>query len=151
MVQRRAPNGYRATTRKDAERRVGRERPASWGEISNTPKKVAKLVERLAAQFGGEVLLFAYEAGPCGCGLYRQLLSLGQDCEVVAPSKIPLGPGERIKTDRQDAAKLARLLRSGELTLTSTNPGRRQQAHWAGHGRPVWRILVRAIPASSGG
>ena len=96
--------------------RAGREAPASWGEISNKPKKVAKLVERLAAEFGGEVLLFAYEAGPCGYGLYRQLLSLGQDCQVVAPSKIPSNPGERVKTDRRDAAKLARLLRSGELT-----------------------------------
>lgn len=96
--------------------RSGRAAPESWGEIANKSKKVAKLVERLAAEFGSEVLLFAYEAGPCGYGLYRQLLSLGQDCQVVAPSKIPANPGERIKTDRRDAAKLARLSRSGELT-----------------------------------
>ncbi len=96
--------------------RAGRQAPESWGEIANKPQKVAKLVERLAGEFGGEALLFTYEAGPCGYGLYRQLLSLGQDCQVVAPSKIPSNPGERIKTDRRDAAKLARLLRSGELT-----------------------------------
>ncbi|MFA9462612.1 IS110 family transposase [Thiohalorhabdus methylotrophus] len=96
--------------------RAGRDGPESWGEISNKPQKVAKLVERLAGEFGGEVLLFAYEAGPCGYGLYRQLLGLGQDCQVVAPSKIPQQPGDRIKTDRRDAHKLARALRSGDLT-----------------------------------
>jgi transposase len=107
--------------------RAGRGAPESWGEISNKPKKVAKLVERLAGEFGGEVLLFAYEAGPCGYQLYRQLLGLGQDCQVVAPSKIPAQPGERIKTDRRDAAKLARLLRSGELTPVWV-PGTEQEA-----------------------
>lgn len=96
--------------------RAGRQAPQSWGEIANKPKKVAKLVERLAGEFAGEVVLLAYEAGPCGYGLYRQLLSLGQDCQVVAPSKIPQRPGDRIKTDRRDAHKLARLLRSRDLT-----------------------------------
>jgi len=96
--------------------RAGRNAPESWGEISNKPKKVARLVERLAGEFGGEVLLFAYEAGPCGYGLYRQLVSLGQECQVVAPSKIPQQPGDRIKTDRRDANKLVRALRSGDLT-----------------------------------
>ena len=57
-----------------------------------------------------------YEAGPCGYGLQRQLTGLGAECTVVAPSLIPTRPGERVKTDRRDALKLARLLRSGELT-----------------------------------
>ena len=96
--------------------RVGREAPESRGEIANKPKTVAKLVERLNREFGGEVLLFCYEAGPCGYGLYRQLLELGHDCQVVAPSLIPKKPGERIKTDRRDACKLARTLRNGDLT-----------------------------------
>jgi transposase len=48
--------------------------------------------------------------------LYRQILACGHDCQVVAPSRIPRTPGERIKTDRRDALKLARLLRSGDLT-----------------------------------
>jgi len=96
--------------------RVGRSAPASWGEIANKPKAIAKLVERLNMEFSGEVLLFCYEAGPCGYGVYRQLLELGQDCQVVAPSLIPKKPGERIKTDRRDATKLARSLRSGDLT-----------------------------------
>jgi transposase len=96
--------------------RAGREAPVSRGEIANEPKAVVKLVERLNREFEGEVLLFCYEAGPCGYGLYRQLLALGQDCEVVAPSLIPRKPGERIKTDRRDACKLAGALRNGDLT-----------------------------------
>ncbi len=63
-----------------------------------------------------KLLLFCYEAGPCGYGLHRQILALGHGCEVVAPSLIPKKPGERIKTDRRDALKLSRLLRAGELT-----------------------------------
>ena len=96
--------------------RAGREAPESRSEIANKPKTVAKLVERLNQEFNGEVLLFCYEAGPCGYGLYRQLLGLGHDCQVVAPSLIPKKPGDRIKTDRRDARKLAQALRSGDLT-----------------------------------
>jgi transposase len=96
--------------------RAGRAAPEFRGEIANRPQKVARLVERLAREFGGEVLLFAYEAGPCGYGLYRQLLGLGHDCAVVAPSLIPRKPGERIKTDRRDALRLAQALRGGDLT-----------------------------------
>lgn len=57
-----------------------------------------------------------YEAGPCGFVLQRHFAALGWHCEVVAPSSIPRPPGERIKTDRRDAWKLARLARIGELT-----------------------------------
>ena len=96
--------------------RPGREAPESRGEVTNRPEAVAKLVGRLHREFGGERLLFAYEAGPCGYGLYRQLLELGCDCQVVAPSLIPRAAGDRIKTDRRDALKLARALRSGDLT-----------------------------------
>jgi transposase len=96
--------------------RAGRDTPESWGEIANKPKVVAKLAARLYQEFDGEVLLFCYEAGPCGYTLYRQLLSLGHDCQVVAPSLIPKKPGERIKTDRLDALKLSRYLRAGDLT-----------------------------------
>lgn len=95
---------------------AGREAAEVRGEIANKPNKIAKLVERLNKEFDGEVLLFCYEAGPCGYGLYRQLLALGHDCQVVAPSLIPKKPGDRIKTDRRDARKLAQLLRSGDLT-----------------------------------
>jgi transposase len=94
----------------------GRGAPEYYGEIAHTPKKVAKLVERLSARYGGERLLWVYEAGPCGYGLYRQIVETGHACEVVAPSLIPQKAGERRKTDRRDALGLARLSRAGELT-----------------------------------
>jgi transposase len=75
---------------------------------------VAKLAHRLAKD--GCRLEFCYEAGACGYGIYRQLTELGHHCTVVAPSLIPMRPGDRIKTDRRDAQKLAVLHRSGELT-----------------------------------
>jgi transposase len=84
------------------------------GEIPNTPDAVVKLVRRLRKE--GSKLSFCYEAGPCGYGLHRQLLDLGQDCQVVAPSLIPKKPGDRVKTDRRDSLNLARLHRAGELT-----------------------------------
>jgi transposase len=61
-------------------------------------------------------LRVAYEAGPTGYALHRQLAKLGIECMVVAPSLIPVRPGDKVKTDRRDALKLARLLRSGDLT-----------------------------------
>jgi transposase len=61
-------------------------------------------------------LYFVYEAGPCGYGLYRHLTAKGFDCMVAAPSLIPKKSGDRVKTDRRDAAKLAQLHRAGELT-----------------------------------
>ncbi len=91
----------------------GRGEVRSYGTIKNTPAAVAKLVKRLGP---AERLACCYEAGPCGYGLQRQLTGLGAACRVVAPSLIPTKPGDRIKTDRRDAVKLARLLRSGELT-----------------------------------
>ncbi len=94
----------------------GRGEPIFRGEIANKPKAVSKLLEKLSAAYGGEVIEFCYEAGPCGYGLYRQLLARGHECRVVAPSQTPRAAGERIKTDRRDALKLARLLRSGDLT-----------------------------------
>ncbi len=61
-------------------------------------------------------LRVCYEAGPTGYVLYWQLIKLGVHCEVIAPSLVPVKPGERVKTDRRDAEKLARAYRSGELT-----------------------------------
>lgn len=84
-----------------------------WGTIANSVEAVRKLVARLAAKH--DALSFCYEAGPCGYGLYRQILSLGHPCTVVAPSLVPTKPGGQVKTDRRDAATLASLFRAGEL------------------------------------
>jgi transposase len=62
-------------------------------------------------------LAVAYEAGPTGFGLARALAAVGVRCVVVAPSKLERPPGDRVKTDRRDAERLARLLRIGELPV----------------------------------
>jgi transposase len=64
----------------------------------------------------GEVVSYCYEAGPCGYGIYLEISGSGHDCNVVAPSRIPTKPDDRVKTDRRDSENLARLLRAGELT-----------------------------------
>jgi len=92
----------------------GREAPESLGTIINSPEAVARMVRKLGQPVKN--LFFCYEAGPCGYGIYRQLTSMGAKCLVAATSLIPQRPGDRVKTDRRDAKKLARLLRSGELT-----------------------------------
>ena len=91
----------------------GREEPVYRGEVAHQRKSLVGLIGRLSPH--GEVLSFCYEAGPCGYGLYREIMERGHHCEVVAPSLIPRRPGERVKTDRRDAVKLARLHRAGEL------------------------------------
>ena len=60
--------------------------------------------------------LLAYEAGPTGFALARELAACGWRCQVIAVSQTPRRPGERIKTDRRDALSLAGYLRAGELT-----------------------------------
>ncbi len=83
------------------------------GRIGTRPADVDRLIRRLESK--ADRLVVAYEAGPCGYGLYRQLTGHGLTCLVVAPSLIPRKPGDRVKTDRRDAVQLARLLRSGDL------------------------------------
>ena len=85
-----------------------------FGTVPHRPDQVRKLVEKLAS--GGARLHFCYEAGPCGYGLHRQIVEMGHDCIVVAPSLIPVKAGDRVKTDRRDAVMLAKLHRAGELT-----------------------------------
>lgn len=91
----------------------GRGEPRYFGMIPNTPESLRKLVKKLGSS---EQLKFCYEAGPTGYGIYRVLLSMGIDCKVIAPSLIPQKPGDRVKTDKRDAIRLAKLYRAGELT-----------------------------------
>jgi len=86
----------------------------SLGTIPNRPESVRGLFKKLGKD--GCKVHVCYEAGPCGYGLYWQLSELGIECDVVAPTLIPVKTGDRVKTDRRDAEKLARLLRSGDLT-----------------------------------
>lgn len=109
----------------------------SVGQITNRPESVRKLVRRLGSP---DQLRVCYEAGPTGYVLYWQLTKMGIHCDVVAPTLIPTKPGDRVKTDRRDAEKLAKCYRNGDLT-------------------PVWvpddehealRDLVRAREAAKG-
>jgi Transposase len=84
------------------------------GEFDASPENMTRLIRKLTAKH--DRLHFCYEAGPTGYGLYRQIVALGHECIVVAPSLIPRRSGDRVKTDRRDAQSLARLLRAGELT-----------------------------------
>jgi len=88
------------------------DRPTQTVTIENSPKAIERLVQRAPAD--GRVI-FVYEAGPCGYQVHRQITELGRKCVVVAPGLTPVRPGDRVKTDRRDAAKLARLYRAGEL------------------------------------
>jgi transposase len=82
-------------------------------ELVNDPHQIRRVFERLKRE--GPVAA-CYEAGVSGYDLYRQLTTLGVACAVIAPALTPRRPGQRIKTDRRDAAKLVRLFRAGELT-----------------------------------
>src|SRR6202795_4548746 len=85
----------------------------SLGVIANREESIRKLVRKLGPV---EELEFCYEAGPTGYALYWQLTRMGAQCEVVAPTLVPVKAGDRVKTDGRDALKLARNYRAGELT-----------------------------------
>jgi len=85
----------------------------SLGTIANRAESLRKLIKKLGP---AEQLRACYEAGPTGYVLYWQLTELGVDCAVVAPTLVPTKAGDRVKTDRRDAAKLARCHRAGDLT-----------------------------------
>lgn len=102
----------------------GAERVVETLKISNTPSALAALVHRLQSR---GPLACVYEAGPCGYEVQRQLTALGQPCAVIAPALTPRRPGDRVKTDRRDAEKLARWYRAGELTVIRV-PSRAEEA-----------------------
>ncbi len=83
------------------------------GIIPNREQSVKKLIGKLGPIGTWKA---CYEAGPTGYALYWQMVKLGCSCEVVAPTLIPVKAGDRVKTDRRDAQRLARALRAGDLT-----------------------------------
>jgi transposase len=85
----------------------------SLGVIPNRSESIRKLVKKLGP--AGQ-LRVCYEAGPTGYVVYWELTALGVKCEVVAPTLVPVKAGDRVKTDRRDALKLARSYRAGDLT-----------------------------------
>jgi len=103
----------------------------SLGVIPNRSESVRRLIGKLGKP---AQLRVCYEAGPTGYALYWQLSELSVHCDVVAPTLVPVKAGDRVKTDRRDAEKLARCYRAGDLTAVWVP----DQAHEA------LRDLVRA-------
>jgi transposase len=100
------------------------EKPTREFELVPTDSGYRKLIS-YAKSLDGEVRL-VYEAGPCGYALYRRLRKVGLHCSVAAPSLTPRKPGQRVKTNRRDAMKLAKYLRSNELTLIAVPDEQRE-------------------------
>ena len=107
----------------------------SLGTIPNRAESIRKLVKKLGS---AEDLRACYEAGPTGYVVYWQLAGLGVLCEVIAPTLMPTKPGDRVKTDRRDAERLARSYRSGDLTAVRVPD----------EGSEALRDLVRAREAA---
>lgn len=92
----------------------GSDSPQEW-VVKNELREIRRMVRRVKKQAPGPIVV-GYEAGVCGFALKRQIDTGGVDCKVIAPSLIPIQPGQRIQTDRRDARKLASYLRAGVLT-----------------------------------
>lgn len=88
------------------------------GKIGTTKADIDCLCKRLQSK--ARHIRVVYEAGPCGYELYRHLVQKGFDCMVCAPLLIPKKSGERVETDRRDAVKLVRSLRTGDLSTVYT-------------------------------
>ena len=89
--------------------------PVTW-QLANETGAVRRMVRKLERDAPGPVQVF-YEAGPCGYALQRQMRTDRVTCDVIAPALMPRKPGERVKTNRRDARKLAELGRAGLLTV----------------------------------
>jgi transposase len=97
---------------------VDMSKPILYKSVSADLRKTVDTIRHIQKLYDVEKedLCICYEAGPTGFVLARRLIQLGYDCIAVAPSLIPTKAGDRKKTDRRDARKLAGLLRAGELT-----------------------------------
>ena len=83
--------------------------------VKNNSKELQRFISRMLKKFKDPIKM-CYEAGPNGFSLQHELTRKDISCDVIAPSLIPVKPGERIKTDRRDAKKLAELLQNDMLT-----------------------------------
>ena len=91
--------------------------PGEESPVTDRVFNEEEAIRRLVGRFPDRSVLRAwYEAGPGGYELYRLLASMGVACQVVAPSLIPKGGSDKVKTDKRDSRRLARLGRAGELT-----------------------------------
>lgn len=117
---------------------VGSAAPRFMGTVGAKFSELSKALGKLGKPSD---LRIVYEAGPCGFAMVRQLRQAGYHCEVVAPSKIPRRPGDRVKTDRRDALTLAGLARAAQLTFVVV-PDERDEAM-----RDLSRARIDAVRA----
>jgi hypothetical protein len=103
--------------------------------ISHDEPSIRRFVARFAEP---RALRACYEAGPTGFELARLLSSMGVGCEVIAPSLIPRAPGDKVKTDRRDCRRLARLHRAGELVAVRIPPSGRRRCATCAAPEPTW-------------
>ena len=103
-----------------------RAEPAYHGECGGTNLALERALRKLAAKLGVSHKTFhvCYEAGPTGFVLARRLLHLGIRCTVISPTQTERKPNDRVKTDRRDAIRLAKLLRNGDYTEVRVPPAR---------------------------
>jgi transposase len=101
----------------------GEAKAVEW-QLTNEKSVVRRMVRKVARLSPDSEVRFCYEAGPCGYALQRWIQEAGAVCVVVAPSLIPRKPGDRIKTDRRDARKLAELYRAGSARCCCDEAGR---------------------------
>lgn len=95
--------------------------PRLYGEINTTQHAIERAMRRIAKQQERALseLHVCYEASGCGFWIARRLLQMGVRCEVIAPSLIPTRSGDKVKTDKRDAMKLAKSLRSNDLVAVN--------------------------------
>jgi len=91
--------------------------PRLYGSVATAQHALERAIRRIARQQRRRLadLHVCYEASGCGFWIARRLLQMGVRCDVIAPSLIPTRSGDRVKTDKRDAAKLAKSLRSNDL------------------------------------
>src|SRR5260370_4441746 len=90
---------------------------AGWQRALRMAHEVTPLLNYVRKHFAGQRVAFAYEAGPTGFGLHDELVRRAYTCVVVAPSKVPRAPRERVKTNRLDSRKLPWTHWGGKLTI----------------------------------
>ncbi len=121
---------------------AGRKPAVVADTIPNDWVKLHKALDKLGAP---QRLRLCYEAGPTGYGLARRLNAAGICCIVVAPSRIPREPGQRVKTDRRDARKLADLHRAGLLTEVKIPEAEREAMRDLERGRDDAKNAERTV------
>lgn len=108
------------------------------------PYDARNLLSFVEKHYAGARVIFAYEAGPTGFGLYDAIVSAGRDCLVVSPGSVPSAPNRRVKTNRLDSNKLAELLSGRQLRGIRVPPQSIRQLRSLVHLRCTYMQDIRA-------